>query len=143
MDNELSILNHCWMRNLVYDRKAATKLYHLLGGKDNHTVMLTRMVEFGGSCSRDMLAKDNKDLCHAMSLRFVDSLDEVKNFKEHWLADMWEYRIDGEEYSCTPATQMLVYFLNDRLPGDKQVCRTGFLLMTWISTQKCPHKSSA
>lgn len=129
MDNEFSLLNRAWMWHLVYTRKVATKIYHLLGGKETHTVMRSRWVECGKSISCDLLAKDNNELTHAMSLRFVDSLDEVKKFKEHWLADVWEYSIDGEEYSCTPATQMLVYFLNDRLPGDKQVCRTGFLLI--------------
>lgn len=129
MDKEFSVLNYAWMWHLVYTCKAATKLYHLLGGKETHAVMRSRWVESGKSISCDLLAKDNNDLTHAMSLRFVESLDEVKNFKEHWLADLWEYEVDGEEYSCTPATQMLVYFLNDRLPGDKQVCRTGFLLV--------------
>jgi hypothetical protein len=129
MHKEFSLLEDDNVHNLIRDRRAATVLYHLLGGKEEHEVMVTRRVSVGTSISHEMLAKDKNGLCHAMAIRLADSLTAVKEFREHWMADLWEYTLDGRECACEPATRMLVYFLRNKLPEDRQVCRVGFLLM--------------
>lgn len=129
MHKEFSLLEDDNVHNLIRDRRAATVLYHLLGGKEEHEVMVTRRVSVGTSISHEMLAKDKNGLCHAMAIRIADSLTAVKEFKEHWMADLWEYTLDGRECACEPATRMLVYFLRNKLPEDRQVCRVGFLLV--------------
>lgn len=129
MHKEFSLLEDDNVHNLIRDRRAATVLYHLLGGKEEHEVMVTRRVSVGTSISHEMLAKDKNGLCHAMAIRLADSLTAVKEFREHWMADLWEYTLDGRECACEPATRMLVYFLRNKLPEDRQVCRAGFLLM--------------
>ena len=135
--NTFSVLNNHWMRMLLRDLQAANVLYHLLGGKETHTVMLTRTRWHGWNnhgrqeeiCSCEMLAKDHYDLCHSMTIRFINSLAILSDFEEHPLADIWEYQVGGKDYFSTPASQMQVYFLKNKLPGDKQVCRAGFPLI--------------
>ncbi len=129
MYDDFSILEDDWLQNLIRDRRAATVLYRLLGGKEGHEVMVTRWVSVDTSYSHEMLAKDKYGLCHAMAIRLVDSLDAVKEFKEHWMADLWEYTLDGRECACEPATRMLVYFMHNKLPEDRLACRVGFLLV--------------
>ena len=129
MHKEFSLLEDDNVHNLIRERRAATVLYHLRGGKEEHEVMVTRRVSVGTSISHEMLAKDKNGLCHAMAIRLADSLTAVKEFREHWMADLWEYTLDGRECACEPATRMLVYFLRNKLPEDRQVCRGGFLLM--------------
>jgi hypothetical protein len=137
MDNKFSILDDFWMQVLMLDRSAANVLYHLLGGKASHTVVQCRHRCNGWSrdnkyseiISHEMLAKDQFNINHAMTIRFIDDLSELEDIKEHPLGDLWEYQEGGKNYFCRPVTHMLVYFVNDTLPEDKLVCRVGYLLI--------------
>lgn len=113
-------------------------LYHLLGGKEGHAVVLTRSrrngrhsnEEYTEIISHEILAKDYFSNYHSMTIRFIDDLCDLEEIKEHFWGDLWEYQEDGKNYYCRPATHMLVYFLNDTPPEDKLVCRVGFLLVS-------------
>ena len=137
MDNEFSILDDFWMQVLMLNRSAANVLYHLLGGKESHTVVRcqhrcngwSRDDKYTEIISHEMLAKDQLNINHAMTIRFIDDLSELENIKEHPLGNLWEYQESGKNYFCRPTTHMLVYFLNDTLPEDKLVCKVGFLLI--------------
>lgn len=138
INNEITILDDYWMQVLLRDRRAADVLYHLLGGKEGHTVVLTRSRrngrhsngEYTEITSHEILAKDYFSNYHSMTIRFIDDLCDLEEIKEHFLGDLWEYQEDGKNYYCRPATHMLVYFLNDTPPEDKLVCRVGFLLIS-------------
>lgn len=137
MDNEFSVLDDFWMQGFMIDIKASNELYHRLGGKADHTVVRcqhrcngwSRDNKYTEIISHEMLAKDRFNINHAMTIRFIDDLSELEDIKEHPLGDLWEYQEGGKNYFCRPATHMLVYLVNDALPGDKLVCRVGFLLI--------------
>lgn len=138
MDNEFSILDDYWMQGLMRDRKSANVLYHLLGGKQSHTVMLcqhrcngwNRNGRYGEIISHEMLAKDSFEVYHSMTIRFISNLAILSEIKEHPLGELWEYMVNGKHYYCTPATRIFVYFLGNKLPNNALICRAGFPLMS-------------
>lgn len=107
MDNEFSILDDCWMQVLMLDRSAANVLYHLLGGKASHSVVRcqhrcngwSRDDKYTEIISHEMLAKDQFNINHAMTIRFIDDLSELENIKELWL-DTIEERLDYKAWYC-------------------------------------------
>lgn len=132
---EFTLLDAECIFALISDFRAATILYHMLGGNKNHFVVDARMRWNGwGGCEKkegqvqsfDMLAKDPFGMHHSMTVRFLASLDDLSEIEEHRFAKVWERNEDGRFLICCPAARVLVYFTQADLPGGKLVCRYGF-----------------